>query len=335
MNIERQLKPGNLYESVPQRVRENAAMVAGQAGFVRIHADRIADYTAGILRRYPVITSLDAQSHFLSEASPEQTANFVLALDSVNFGSGFFKIAAEAGVALEYKVISGGLRQAFGESRLNTPYKWLAVTVDECHDIFNVPKGARPALDRLMALFADHLGATGQQIVENYDGQVLNLLEAAGNSASRLVDMVAAWPTFRDMAMHKGHPVAIFKRAQILAADMHLAFEGKGPAAFDDIDMLTCFADNMVPHVLRCDGILEYAPQLAAQIDAGEMIAAQSAAEIEIRACGIHAVELMKRAAMAQLHPVTSVNIDHILWNRGYEPAIYSKPSHKTLTVWY
>lgn len=335
MNIERQLRPGNLYESVPQRVRENAAMVADQAGVVRIHAGRIADYTADLLKRYPVITSLDAQSHFLSEASPEQTAGFVLALDSVNFGSGFFKIAAEASVALEYTVIAGALRRAFGESRLNTPFKWLAVTADECHDIFSVPRGARPALDRLMALFADHLGATGQQIVESYDGQVLNLLEAAGNSASRLVDIIAAWPTFRDVSVHKGQPVAFFKRAQILAADMHLAFAGKAPAAFTDMEMLTCFADNMVPHVLRCDGILEYAPALGAHIDSGEMIGAGSPEETEIRACGIHAVELMKQAAQAQGNMVTSVNLDHILWNRGYEPAIYSKPSHKTLTVWY
>lgn len=310
-------------------------MVAEQAGFVRIRAERIAPYTADILQRYPVITSLDAQNHFLSEASPEATANFVLALDSINFGSGFFTIAAEAGVPLEYTVVSGALRKAFGESRMNTPEKWLAVTAAECHEIFGIPAGVRPALDRLMGLFADHLGATGQQIVETYDGNVMNLLDAAGNSALRLVDIVAAWQTFRDVSVHKGKPVALFKRAQILAADMQLAFAGKAPAAFTDMDMLTCFADNMVPHVLRCDGIIEYAPALAAQIESGEMIGAGSAEECEIRACGIHAVELMKQAAHTQGHQVTSVNIDHILWNRGYEPAIYSKPSHKTLTVWY
>jgi hypothetical protein len=310
-------------------------MVATQAGFVRIHADRIPEYTKMLLDRYPVITSLDAQSHFLSEASPEATASFVLALDSVNFGSGFFKIAADASVPLEYTVISGALRKAFGESRMNTPYKWLAATAEDCHEIFGVPKGARPALDRLMGLFADHLGATGQQIVENYDGEVMNLLADASNSAVRLAGIVASWPTFRDVAVHKGNPVAFFKRAQILAADMQLAFGGKAPAAFTDMDALTCFADNMVPHVLRCDGILEYAPALGAQIDAGEMIGAGSTEETELRACGIHAVELMKQAAHAQGRMVTSVNLDHIIWNRGYEPEIYSKPSHKTLTVWY
>ena len=335
MIIERQLKPGNTYESVAQQVRESAGLVAANAGLIRIHADRIAPYTAELLQRYPVITSLDAQNHFLSEASPEATASFVLALDSINFGSGFFKIAAEAGVPFEYTVVSGALRKAFGESRLNTPYKWLGATAAECHEIFGVPQGLRPALDRLMGLFADHLGATGQHIVENYNGEVMNLLEDAAGSAARLVDIVAAWPSFRDVSMHKGNPVAFFKRAQILAADMHLAFGGKPPVEFADMDALTCFADNMVPHVLRCDGILEYAPALLAQIESGEMINAGSTEEAEIRACGIHAVELMKQAAIGQGRAVTSVNLDHIIWNRGYEPAIYAQPSHKTLTVWY
>ncbi len=332
---ERQLKPQDVAVSLPQRVRESAEFVATHADFVKIRLGTVEDYTKQLLARYPVITSLDAQSHFLSEASPAATAAFVLALDSVNFGSGYFKIAAEADVALEYNIIAGALRRAFGESRMNTPYKWLAATAEECHEIFGVPAGKSRHLDRLMGLFADHLGAAGQQIVENYGGEVMNLLEAAGNSAARLVNIVAGWPTFHDKTIYKGAPISFFKRAQILAADMQLALQGAAPAAFTDMDALTCFADNMVPHVLRCDGILDYAPQLAARIDNGVQIPEGSPEEVEIRACGIHAVELMKQAAVALGHSVTSVNIDHILWNRGYERGIYEKPSHKTLTVWY
>ena len=46
-----------------------------------------------------------------------------------------------------------------------------------------------------------------------------------------------------------------------------------------------------MPHVLRVDGVLEYDPALLARIDAGELIAAGSPEEVEIRAVSLHAVE--------------------------------------------
>ena len=45
-----------------------------------------------------------------------------------------------------------------------------------------------------------------------------------------------------------------WKRAQILPNDLALA----GVAHFADLDRLTIFADNLVPHVLRIDGVLVY-----------------------------------------------------------------------------
>ncbi len=40
----------------------------------------------------------------------------------------------------------------------------------------------------------------------------------------------------------------------------------------DDLGGLTMFADNLVPHVLRLDGILRLHPGLVARIDRGELI---------------------------------------------------------------
>lgn len=300
-------------------MREAAANIMAGARHIRIREDKIAQYTQDILEKYPIITSLDA-NHFLSEASAPQTAAYVLALDSINFGSGCFYEAKKSGVALEYDIIAKGLKAAFLSGRLNTPEKWLLATPAECHGIFNIPAGAHPALDNLMIQFARHLQGSGEAVVKSYGGNVMNMVEEAGSSAAKLAAIVAAWPSFAD--------VPFYKRAQIFAADIHLAL--KRP--FADMDDLTCFADNMVPHVLRCDGILEYAPALAATIDAGRLIAADSSEERELRAAAIHGVELMKQAAGGG---ATSVNIDHILWNRGYEPEIYSKQPHRTMTVWY
>ena len=49
-----------------------------------------------------------------------------------------------------------------------------------------------------------------------------------------------------------------YERAQLAAADLSLAFDGRGLGRFDDLQNLTIFADNLVPHVLRVDNILIY-----------------------------------------------------------------------------
>ena len=54
-----------------------------------------------------------------------------------------------------------------------------------------------------------------------------------------------------------------YKRAQIAANDLHLA----RVVQYEDVDRLTIFADNLVPHVLRLDGVLHYSDELAALID--------------------------------------------------------------------
>lgn len=299
-----------------ETLREKAAFIARYADHVKIVESRIPAYTEGLLSKYPLITKMD-DNHFLS-------ANYVLALDSINFGSGYF------GPGLSYEVVARGLKHAFMQDEMNTPDKWIAATPDMMRQMFSLAPGP---YDDLMKIFAHHLNATGLMMAGFYDDDVLNLLEEAQGSALRFVNIVGQWPFFRDVAEYKGIEVPLLKRAQIMAADMFLTFEGQGLGAFTDMDGLTMFADNMVPHVLRCDGILTYTPELAARIDAGQEIKSGSPEEVEIRAVALHAVELMRQSA-APL-PLTSVNLDHILWHRGNEPEIASKPAHRTKTVWY
>ncbi len=116
-----------------------------------------------------------------------------------------------------------------------------------------------------------------------------------------------------------------YKRAQITPADLALA----GVADFDDLDELTIFADNLVPHVLRVDGVLVYDDDLAARIDAGELLP-PGAAEREIRACALHACELI--APRLGVPPRT---LDNWLWNRGQQPRYKALPRHRTRTTAY
>jgi hypothetical protein len=116
-----------------------------------------------------------------------------------------------------------------------------------------------------------------------------------------------------------------YKRAQITPSDLALA----GVAEFDDLDRLTIFADNLVPHVLRVDGVLRYDPALAARIDAGELLP-PGPEEREIRACALHACE-----RLAERTGTPPRVLDVRLWNRGQAPEYKSIPRHRTRGVYY
>jgi hypothetical protein len=300
------------------RVRAAAADVMQRADFVSIDRYQIRDYAERLLAQYPIITSLETNNHFVSEAAPSKTAAYVLALDSINFGSGYF----DGG--LEYDKISNGLKQAFLRDEMNTPRKWRAVTSADFRRMFSIETDK---YNDLLIAFAQNLRITGEML-KTYGDDPMVLIDSAEGSAEALAEIVGKWPHFYDVARYKGQEIPFFKRAQILAVDLHLA----GVMPCMDMGQLTVFADNMVPHVLRCDGIIEYTPALAERIDIGDMIAAGSQEEIEIRAAAIHVVELMRWAVGGR---VTSVNFDHILWHRGYEPGIYARPRHMTKSVWY
>ena len=101
----------------------------------------------------------------------------------------------------------------------------------------------------LMALYAEALRQLGAFLG---DRSALDVIAAADGSAERLASLLAAgMPMFDDLGF--------YKRAQIVPSDLALA----GVAEFSDLDRLTIFADNLVPHVLRVDGVLKYTSELA------------------------------------------------------------------------
>ncbi len=166
-----------------------------------------------------------------------------------------------------------------------------------------------------MALFARALTQLGEFLGERTP---LEAIAAADGSAERLAEQLAdGMPFFDDRGF--------FKRAQITPQDLQIA----GIATFEDIDRLTIFADNLVPHVLRTDGVLRYHPDLAALIDS-ERLLEPGEPEREIRACAVHACEQI--AARLDVPPRT---LDMWLWNRGQAPRYKARPRHRTRTVFY
>jgi hypothetical protein len=167
----------------------------------------------------------------------------------------------------------------------------------------------------LMSLFAQALRQLGAFLG---DRTPLQLARDARGSAIRLAETVA-----RGMSMW--NDVGFYKRAQILGSDLALG----GIGGFTDVDALTIFADNLVPHVLRVEGVLAYEPELAEHIDAHRLLE-NTAQEREIRAAAVHAC----RQLAARLKLPERV-VDMWLWNRGQAPEFKAVPRHRSRTVFY
>jgi len=292
-------------------IRAGAAWVAGRARHVRVAEAAIAAYAAA-LPPAPEVPGPDPEAHVL-DGPAEVRAAFFLTLDAINFGSGWFPTLRKRPGRSGYSTVALGLRDRF---RAHGPWRaqeLRAITAAEVAAAL----GQDPAHE-LMGRFARSLNDLGARVADAHGGRFLGVVEEAGGSAVALVERLAGWDCFADRSPYDGRVIPLFKRAQIAAADLHRA----GVARFEDLHRLTLFADNLVPHVLRLDGILRFDPALVERIEAGGLIAHDSPEEVEMRAGAIHAAELICRARP----DLTPVHVDQLLWTRGGGPRYKAVP---------
>jgi Potential Queuosine, Q, salvage protein family len=256
------------------------------------------------------------------EGDRERLAAFWLTLDAINFGSGWFPTLRKRPGRSGYYTIAGGIRDRYGAEG---PWGAQQLEQMETEEIART-LGQDPAHE-LMELFARSLRDLGRRVAYEHGGSFCAVVDAADGSAANLVSALARWECFADTSIYDDRSVPFLKRAQIAAADLHRA----GAAQFADLDRLTMFADNLVPHVLRLDGVLSFDPGLLSRIDRGELIDHDSAEEIEIRACALHAVELMLGARPG----ARAAEVDQLLWLRGQGARYKAVPRHRTRCTAY
>lgn len=262
-----------------------------------------------------------------------ETIAFVVTLDAVNFGSGWFPHLVKRPGCSGYFTIATALAEHFDAHGPIAADALGRTTAEECAALFGQPMTA--PVDELMAHFARSWRDLGEHLVTHHGGEFAHLVDAAGHRAEGLVGLLAEMPMYRDVSHYGDLEVPFFKRAQITCADLAGAFGGNGPGRFDDLARLTIFADNLVPHVLRMEGALEYSPPLLARIEAEQSIPAGSSEEIEIRAVALHAVERVVELLGREGIETTAQRLDQLLWNRGQSPAIKARPRHRTRSIYY
>jgi hypothetical protein len=313
-------------------VRTACRRVAHAARHVRVCREGIAAYAASLPSLAAPRPGHDPASHLLGRG--EETLAYFVTLGAVNFGSGYFpKLRKRAGKSGYFTIASALADLVCREGPLSAD-DLVTMTAERCAEVFDQDVGSAP-IRELMELFAQSLRDLGLLLHRRFGGSFAALVEEADGSAERLVDLLLEMPLFHDVASYGGLDVPFYKRAQLLAADLSLAFDGQGAGRFGDLDCLTIFADNLVPHVLRLDGILFYEPGLVAQIAREELIPAGSQEEVEIRACAVEARERIVEAKRDAGEPAAAVALDAVLWNRGQGGAYKAHPRHRTRTVFY
>lgn len=254
-------------------------------------------------------------------ADPEARAAFAICLDAINFGSGWFPTLRKRGGRSGYRTIALGLRERFAAAGPPRADELARIEPPEVADWLHQDPG-----HELMALYATSLRELGRRVADEHRSSFLALARLSPTAVG-LVEHMATWPMWHDVSSYDGEPVPFFKRAQILAADLNHA----GVATFGDLERLTLFADNLVPHVLRLDGVLRLDPVLEARIDADRLLEHGAPEEVELRACALHAVELLA----GQRPDTTPLQLDDLLWTRGGRARYKAVPRPRSRTTAY
>ncbi|XP_038208371.1 queuosine salvage protein [Zerene cesonia] len=274
-----------------------------------------------------------------------RAADWVFVVDALNFC--FWSKSKEQQWTVDghtgYCALEAALFRAIKDGYdITNPEYYSKISREDLSKLF---KGDTDAEIPLFQERIDVLHEVGSILLHKYNGTFETCVQEANKSAAKLLHIVVEnFPCFRDEAMYKERRVSLYKRAQILVADLWNFFGGTGWGEFKDIDVITMFADYRVPQVLVYFGVLSYSDELMDKLRNDILLPSGSEEEVEIRGCSIHAVELLKKSLQQKIRdkeesievPNSSL-IDYFLWcyRRKHAQEMEIVPYHKTLGIYY
>ena len=231
-----------------------------------------------------------------------------------------------------YWGLAASLKRAMDNGVPVTDAAYLSrLPAEDLRDVFS-GEGEIPLFEERL----NNLREAGRIVESHWSGDIVNLVESARESAVLAVrKIIASFPSFRDQAEYGGSTVYFWKRAQLFASDLHLAFDGKKWGRFHDIEELTAFADYKLPQVLRELGVILYRADLGQRIDRMDLLEPGGEEEVEIRSMTIHAVEALREAFARAGKPVASSRVDNWLWQLGQLEPFRRRPYHRCRTIYY
>ncbi|XP_061708289.1 queuosine 5'-phosphate N-glycosylase/hydrolase [Cydia pomonella] len=317
--------------------------IAKNAQHVKIHEEGLDKLCKEMLKGLD-IPDTGADMIHPSKDHP-RAVDWVFVCDALNFcfwsysGAEKWTVDGHSG----YYALEAALHRAIKEGHdITNPEYYSIITADQLHRIMRGDNSVQIPLfnERLSVLHE-----VGTILLQKYEGTFLTCVKAANKSAVKLLEIIVEnFPCFKDEVTYKGQRIGIYKRAQILVADLWNFFEKEGWGEFEDIDKMTMFADYRVPQVLVYFGALSYSEELMEKLKRDELLPSGSEQEVEIRGCSIHAVELLKKMLSSSTKlegsstlDLNSSYIDYYLWcyRRKYAEEMEKVPFHKTLGIYY
>jgi hypothetical protein len=322
----------------PLGVRGDAQFVTERSDHVTLDSGAVAAYAPVLARESQSLASeWEADHHFAGE--DERTIAYVFVLDTVNFcfwGDPKWRRRYQDNWLDGYWALAAALtEEATKNAEFLDPHNLAALDAET----LNAVLGGEPTIP-LLEERATNLRALGRCVVDRFEGRFSHVVQEANLDAVELVRLlVGGLASFRDEAIYQGRKVGFYKRAQILAADLHGAAGGRRPqrrwwGELARMHELTAFADYKLPQILRHQGILRYSAPLAEKVDNQVPLPAGSNEEVEIRANTVWAVELLRQEMQALGLDLPSYRIDWLLWSASQESA-QMRPYHRTLTIYY
>ena len=313
-------------------ILESASSVVRRAKHVLIDPEAVRRW-AGWFAAQP-FEQPDEDPDLLFRGPPDQGANYVLLIDALNFcfwSDVPWEIVYQGRTWTRTLAMMAGVRRSVeNDASWLTADRWAAATRADVNEMF-AGRGSIPLPDRRV----DILVETGTILRDRFGGQFEEVVNLAQRRANRLAYLLSdCFPSFRDVAVYDGKPVAFLKRAQICAADLHRVWAANGHQGLRDLDRLTVFADYRLPQLFRHEGMLHLARNLGERVDRGDIIEAGSQEEIEIRAATVVVGQLLCDELRALGRTVAPWKLDYDLWLRARSPKV-TVPHHRAITHFY
>ncbi len=250
-----------------ETLRRSVSDIAPHTRWVRLNEEKLEPYLAEVGQRDRQI-SFDPTLTDVGDA--ETRIAFVLMRDATNFGSGWHPHLKKR-PGLSGARTTGTALAEFFQKKGAPEVAWLQnIEAATCAEIFG--QTMTPPVGDLMNHFADAWRQLGNAVAAQFDGLFGNLVANANGSAVALSNMLGEIGHFRDIYDYRGRSFPFLKRAQLACYDLSLSLPEDSRCRFNDLSDLTIFVDNLVPHVLKVDGVLIFESGLNGRIDAGELI---------------------------------------------------------------
>nr|SVE92530.1 EOG090X0A16 [Megafenestra aurita] len=334
--------------------KDSAAFISSVAVDVKINSNGIKKVASEIARAIQTKefkpTNMMLHSYPLPASEDASSIDWLFVADSLNFS--FWSLQEDSHYSVElhgvkytgYMALCAAITKALEAGLpITSPKYYSNISLEEVNKIFLSSTGEPiPLLEERCRI----LHECGRILDEKFEGSFLNCLKQSNRSAQKLVDLIVTnFPSFRDEAVIENQTVSLYKRAQILVADIWGLFKGKGFGSFDDIDTITMFADYRVPQSLVYFGALEYSEKLTKVLAMNHEFKNGDREEVEIRGCSIHAVELIREELGSHAinfntettFTLNSAMIDYFLWEfrRRFARELSSIPYHKVRCIYY